>query len=218
VVAAAVGVSLAAVGGIATEISSRTPAPGDVRAGLVPEGAGQTAQPGDAASRRVTIAPTAGRRRAFASGCAILRRSGPASRAGLATVPVAAALSRVPDLSKLAHAIARSGLATTLNAARALTIFAPDNAAFEALGTGNLTALLATRPDLVRVLKFHVVTGRVTPTEIAWRHVFTTVAGTKLHLERSGRSLGVNNATVTCGNVQTSNASVYVVSRLVVPG
>jgi uncharacterized surface protein with fasciclin (FAS1) repeats len=43
------------------------------------------------------------------------------------------------------------------------------------------------------------------------------VAGTKLNLAFSGHSLTVNNATVTCGNVQTSNATVYVVSRLIVP-
>jgi uncharacterized surface protein with fasciclin (FAS1) repeats len=34
---------------------------------------------------------------------------------------------------------------------------------------------------------------------------------------RYGRSLGVNNATVTCGDVQTANATVYVVNRLIVP-
>jgi uncharacterized surface protein with fasciclin (FAS1) repeats len=105
-----------------------------------------------------------------------------------------------------------------LDAARALTVFAPDNAAFAALGAGNLQALLATRPDLVRVLKFHLVAGRVTPAELRKRHVFTTVAGTKLYLAPSGHSAGVNNATVTCGNVRTSNATVYVIDRLIVPG
>ena len=105
-----------------------------------------------------------------------------------------------------------------LNATRAVTVFAPDNAAFHALGAGNLQALLATRPDLVRVLKFHMLPGRVTPAELARRHVFTTVGGTKLYLARSGQSLGVNNATVTCGNVQTSNAIVYVVDKMIIPG
>src|SRR5215469_1606077 len=48
--------------------------------------------------------------------------------------------------------------------------------------------------------------------------VFATVAGTKLYLAPSDHSAGVNNATVTCGNVRTSNATVYVVDRLIVPG
>jgi uncharacterized surface protein with fasciclin (FAS1) repeats len=104
-----------------------------------------------------------------------------------------------------------------LDAATALTVFAPDNAAFAALGVGNLHALLATRPDLIRVLKFHLVAGRVTPAELRKPHVFTTAAGTKLYVAPSGHSAGVNNATVTCGNVRTSNATVYVVDRLIVP-
>ena len=105
-----------------------------------------------------------------------------------------------------------------LNAARALTVFAPDNAAFHALGAGNLQALLATRPDLVRVLKFHLVAGRVTPAQLRKRRVFTTAGGTKLYLAPSGHSVGVNNATVTCGNVKASNATVYVVDRMIIPG
>jgi uncharacterized surface protein with fasciclin (FAS1) repeats len=130
---------------------------------------------------------------------------------------VAAAISLVPGLAQLAHAIQLAGLTRTLNAARALTVFAPDNASFDSLGAGNLEALLSTGPDLARVLKFQLVAGRLAPAELARRHVLTTVAGTKLNLALSGHSMTVNNATVTCGNVQTSNATVYVVSRLIVP-
>jgi uncharacterized surface protein with fasciclin (FAS1) repeats len=132
-------------------------------------------------------------------------------------MPVAAAVGLVPGLSQLAHAIQRAGLTRRLNSARALTVFAPDNASFRSLGAGNLTALLSTGPDLVNVLKFHLVAERLTPAELAKRHVLTTVAGTKLELAISGHSLTVNNATVTCGDVQTSNATVYVVSRMIVP-
>jgi uncharacterized surface protein with fasciclin (FAS1) repeats len=105
-----------------------------------------------------------------------------------------------------------------LSAARAITMFAPDNTAFDALGAGNRQALLTTRPDLARALEFSLVAGRVTPAELGRHHVLTTVAGTKLSLTRSGPTFSVNNATVTCGNVQTANATIYVVNRLIVPG
>jgi uncharacterized surface protein with fasciclin (FAS1) repeats len=215
-VAAAVGVSMAAAACTEAETSSRTTTAGHVRTALSPARAGQPAAPGGTAGRRPATAPAAGRR-TFGSRCRFLPRSGPGSEAALASAPVATALRQAPRLSAMAHAIQHSGLARTLNAAKALTVFAPDNAAFGALGAGNLQALLATRPDLLRVLKFHLVAGRVTPAELARRHVLTTMAGTKLYLARSGHSLGVNNATVTCGNVKTSNATVYVVSRLIVP-
>jgi uncharacterized surface protein with fasciclin (FAS1) repeats len=217
-VAAVVGVGMAAAACTSAATSPPTAPAGDIRAALSPARAERPAPPGGAAGRPKGLAAAFDGKRTFGSGCGILHKSGPGSKAALATAPVATALSQAPALSELAHAVQRAGLTGMLNTAKALTLFAPDDAAFDALGAGNLQALLATRPDLVRVLKFHMVAGRVAPAELAKRHVFTTVAGTKLYLARLGQSLGVNNAAVTCGNVQTSNATLYVINRLVIPG
>jgi len=208
VVVAAAGLSLAAAAGSPAAASSQRPAAGHMRAGGPPAHAGR---------RHTAVALPADGTRVFGAGCAILPRHGPASKAALAAAPVAAAISREPGLTELAHALQLTGLARALDSAGALTVFAPDNAAFHSLGADNLQALLATRADLVRVLKFHVVTGRVSPAQLVRHHVVATAAGTKIHVFRAGKSLGVNNATVTCGNVQTANATVYVVNRLVVP-
>jgi uncharacterized surface protein with fasciclin (FAS1) repeats len=217
VVAAVVGVGTAVAACTSAASRPQPTAGGDIRAALSPAHAERPAPPGGAARRHKTPAALFDGKRTFGSGCGILHKSGPGSKAALATAPAAAALSQAPALSELAHAIQRAGLTGMLNTARALTLFAPDDAAFDSLGAGNLQALLATRSDLVRVLKFHLVAGRVAPAELAKRHVFTTVAGTKLHLARFGRSLDVNNVAVTCGNVQTANATVYVINRLVIP-
>lgn len=218
VMAAVVSVSVTAAACTTAATSQQTTAAGRIRTAVAPAHPEYPAPPGGAVGRHPVFAPASVGRRTFGPGCGILPRSGPGSKAALATAPVAAALSQSPGLSELAHAIQRVGLTRMLNAARELTVFAPDNAAFDALGAGNLQALLATRPDLVRVLKFYMLPRRVTPAELARRHVFRTVAGTKLYLARSGQSLGVNNATVTCGNVQTSNAVVYIVDRMIIPG
>jgi uncharacterized surface protein with fasciclin (FAS1) repeats len=220
VAAAVVGFSLGSTAGFAA--SARRAAADPIGAVHSVAQAGQLGHPGPQAKRRPAIKPsanepTADGQRAFGSGCRILPRNGPGSDSALAQVPVAAAVSQVPGLSELARALQRADLARTLNATGALTLFAPDNAAFDALGAGNLQALLATGPDLVRVLKFHMVAGRLTPAELARRHVVTTMAGTRLSLARAGHTVAVNNATVTCGNVQAANATVYVVSRLIVP-
>jgi uncharacterized surface protein with fasciclin (FAS1) repeats len=217
-VAAAVGVGMTVAACTSAATSPPTTTAGNVRAALAPAHTERPAPPGGAAGRRKPVTALFDGKRTFGSGCGILHKSGPGSKAALATAPVAAALSQAPALSELAHAIQRAGLTGMLNAASGLTVFAPDDAAFDYLGAGNLQALLATRPDLVRVLKFHLVAGRVGPAELAKRHLFTTVAGTKLYLARYGKTLAVNNAAVTCGNVQTANATVYVVNRLVVPG
>jgi uncharacterized surface protein with fasciclin (FAS1) repeats len=218
VIAAVVGVGMTVAACGSAAPSPQTAAAGDIRAALSPAHAERPAPPGGAAGRHKAVATEFSGKRTFGPGCGFLHKRGPGSKAALATSPVGAALSQAPALSELAHAIERAGLTRMLNTASALTLFAPDDAAFDALGAGNLQALLATRPDLVRVLKFHLVAGRVAPAELAKRHVFTTVAGTKLYLARFGKSLGVNNAAVTCGNIQTSNATLYVVNRVVIPG
>jgi len=218
VVAAAAGISLAAAACSSAAASSQGLAAGHIRAGGSAAHAGEHVKPAGTARRRHRIvALPADGKRVFGSGCGILPRHGPASKAGLSTASVATAIGREPGLTELARAIQLTGLAGVLDSARALTVFAPDNAAFRSLSAGNLQALLATRSDLVRVLKFHLVTGRVPPAELARHHDVGTVAGTKIHVFRYGKSLGVNNATVTCGNVQTANATIYVVNRLVVP-
>jgi uncharacterized surface protein with fasciclin (FAS1) repeats len=154
----------------------------------------------------------------FGTGCNQLPRTGGAgSPRGLAKVPVETALAQVRILSELVRAITLAGLAKTLNTAPSLTIFAPDNEAFEAFGASNLRALYSTRSDLVRVLTFQIVAGRVRPAELARRRVLTTLGGTRIYPSQAPPSYYVNNAWVSCGNLPTANATVYIVNRLVVP-
>jgi len=156
--------------------------------------------------------------RPFGTGCNQLPRTGGAGTPrGLAKVPVETAMAQVPILSELVHAIALAGLAKTLNTARSLTIFAPDNEAFGAFGASNLRALYSTRSDLIRVLTFQIVAGRVRPAELARQKVLTTLGGTRIYPSKAPPSYNVNNAWVSCGNLPTANATVYIVNRLVVP-
>lgn len=215
-VAAMVGIGVAATA-CGTPASAPAAPAGHIRAGLAPAHGRDHVRPGGAAKRRRVARLAPAGHGAFGTGCKILHRSGPGSQAGLAAAPAADAISREPGLSEFAHALRLTGLTSTLNASRALTVFVPDNAAFRALSAGNLRALLTTRSDLVRVLRFHLVARRVTPAELTRHPVVTTEAGTKIHVVRADRSLGVNNALVTCGNVRTANATVYIVNRLIVP-
>ncbi len=154
----------------------------------------------------------------FGPGCAQLPRTGGTGRRrGLERLPVATAMARAPVLSDLTRAIRLAGLTTMLNTAHPLTIFAPDNAAFQDLGAGNLQALLSTRSDLARMLKFQVVAGRVPPAVLARQKVLTTIAGTRLYPARAGLSYYINNAWISCGNLHTANATVYIVNQVVVP-
>jgi uncharacterized surface protein with fasciclin (FAS1) repeats len=184
------------------------------------------------ASRSVRLAadrPGAGRARAaarvpgalgrtFGTGCAQLPRTGAAgTRRGLRKLPVATAIARVPLLSELSRAIKLAGLTTMLNTAPALTVFAPENAAFRELGSSNLAALFTTRSDLAPVVKFQIVAGRVRPAQLYRQRVLTTIAGTKIYPARAAASYYVNNGWITCGNLKAANATVYIVNQVLIP-
>jgi uncharacterized surface protein with fasciclin (FAS1) repeats len=157
--------------------------------------------------------------RTFGTGCAQLPRTGGAgTRRGLASLPVVTSMARVPLLSELSRAIRLAGLTTMLNTAPALTVFAPENAAFRELGSSNLQALFTTRSDLGHVVKFQIVAGRVRPAELYRQRVLTTIAGTKIYPARAAPSYFVNNGWITCGNLRTANATVYIVNQVLIPG
>jgi uncharacterized surface protein with fasciclin (FAS1) repeats len=150
-------------------------------------------------------------RRTLGAGCGKIPATGTGSRRWMASVPVVTAASRYPLLTDLAHAVEVAGLATKLNSARAVTLFAPDNAAFRALGRGNYNTLMANRGDLAEVLKYHVVTGRVTPAELAERKPLTTLTGLPVHPVKFRNVYKVNGVRIICGNLRTANATIYIV-------
>jgi uncharacterized surface protein with fasciclin (FAS1) repeats len=151
-------------------------------------------------------------RRTLGAACGKIPRTGTGSRRWMASVPVVTAASHYPLLTDLAHAAKVAGLAAALNSASAVTLFAPDNAAFRALGRGNYNTLMANKADLAQVLRYHVVTGRVTPAELAERKPLTTLAGLPVHPAKSRNVYKVNGVQVICGNLRTANATIYIVN------
>ncbi|HUB40471.1 MAG TPA: fasciclin domain-containing protein [Streptosporangiaceae bacterium] len=155
--------------------------------------------------------------RTFGPACARLPATGAGSRKGMAAVPVLTAASHNPLLTVLAHAAKVAGLTSTLDSASAVTLFAPDNSAFKALGKGNYKTLMANPADLAKVLRYHVVKGRVTPAELAARKPLPTLAGLPVHPLKSRDVYKVNGVRVICGNLQTANATIYIVDEVLVP-
>ncbi len=168
----------------------------------------QSAAPGSPAS-----APAA----TIGAGCAKLPASGMGSVHGMAAEPVATAVSHNPQLSDFAKAIDAAGLTHTLNSAKTITVFAPDNAALAALGSGNVKTLMANKSDLTKVIQYHVVTAPVTPADLAAGKPLTTQLGLPVHPVKSGDKYKVNNAEVVCGNIPTSNAMLYIVNKVLIP-
>ena len=152
----------------------------------------------------------------FGAGCAAVPKDGKGSFSGMATDPVATAASNNPVLSQLVGAVKAAGLVSTLNSAKDITVFAPTNSAFAALPKATLNAAMKDPKGLLtKVLTNHVVAGRLTPAQLAGDH--KTLAGTTITVTGSGEAFKVGQANIVCGNVQTANATVYIIDSVLLP-
>jgi len=152
----------------------------------------------------------------FGPGCAAVPADGAGSFSGMASDPVATAASNNPLLSTLVTAVGKAGLGETLNTAKDVTVFAPTNDAFAALDKATMDQAMADPKGLLTtVLTNHVVEGRIAPDMLAGDH--KTLAGTTITVEGSGEDFTVGTAKVVCGNVQTANATVYIIDGVLLP-
>jgi len=153
----------------------------------------------------------------FGSGCAAVPKSGGGSFTGMATAPVATAASANPLLSTLVAAVKAAGLVDTLNSASNITVFAPDNAAFAKIPAATLKGILANKAELTKILTYHVASGRYTAAQLASGTAIKTLEGGTVTPAMMAGSYTVNGASVVCGNVQTANATVYIINTVLTP-
>ena len=159
----------------------------------------------------------------FGAGCSAVPTEGEGSFTGMADDPVATAAGNNPALSTLVQAVTAANLGDTLNTTDDITVLAPANPAFEAVPADALNALLADTAQLTTVLTHHVIPGRLTPEELAGTH--TTLNNDEVTIEGSGENFTVamegtvvgTEASVICGNVQTANATVYIIDQVLKP-
>ncbi|MGI8456529.1 MAG: fasciclin domain-containing protein [Propionibacteriaceae bacterium] len=152
----------------------------------------------------------------FGPGCASVPASGKGSFDGMSSDPVATAASNNPLLSTLVTAVGKAGLGDTLNTTDNITVFAPTNDAFKAMDQATLTKALGDKKLLTSVLTLHVVPGRLSPDQLAGTH--KTLNGQSITIKGSGEDFTVGpKAKVVCGNVQTSNATVYLIDQVLLP-
>ncbi len=153
----------------------------------------------------------------FGPACASVPKSGAGSFSGMAAAPVATAASANPALSTLVTAVKKAGLVDTLNSASNITVFAPDNAAFAKIPPATLAKVLASKAELTKILTYHVASGRYTPAQLASGTAIKTLEGATVKPGDMGGTYAVNSAHVVCGDVQTANATVYIIDTVLMP-
>ncbi|MEU9079930.1 fasciclin domain-containing protein [Kitasatospora sp. NPDC048538] len=152
----------------------------------------------------------------FGTACSAVPKDGAGSFSGMAKDPVATAASNNPLLSTLVTAVKQAGLVDTLNSAQNITVFAPTNDAFAKLPKKDLDAVLADKEKLTKILTYHVVPQRLDPSALTGAH--KTLATGEVTVTGASPDFTVNSAAkVLCGDVQTANATVYIVDTVLMP-
>ncbi|MEQ9461423.1 MAG: fasciclin domain-containing protein [Phycisphaeraceae bacterium] len=122
--------------------------------------------------------------------------------------------------SKLVNAVIAAGLADALKGEGPLTVFAPTDAAFEALGSEAYEALLRpeNREKLVAVLTYHVVSGRVLAGDLRDDRSYETLNGAGVRVDLDGEGgPRVNASRIVVTDVAARNGVIHVIDRVLLP-
>jgi uncharacterized surface protein with fasciclin (FAS1) repeats len=136
------------------------------------------------------------------------------------------------DHTTLVAAVKAAGLVDVLEGKGPFTVFAPVNAAFEALPAGTVDSLLKpeNKAALTKILTYHVVAGRLTSADLDnlirkgnGTATLTTVSGGSLWLMKNGdRNITVKDETgavadISVYDVLQSNGVIYSIDRVLMP-
>ncbi len=133
----------------------------------------------------------------------------------LLTVPANVSTTAVAaNLTSLVGAVTRADLVEAVDTTPDVTIFAPNNEAFQSIGSalGNITD-----ETLTSVLTYHVVAGTVGYSSMLENMTLTTLNGADVTISVIDGEVFVNSAKVVTPDVLVSNGVVHVIDNVLNP-
>lgn len=140
----------------------------------------------------------------------------PGQTAALDIVDTAVADGR---FTTLAAALEAGGLIETLKGEGPFTVFAPTDEAFAKLPAGTLDTLLdpANQDQLVDILTYHVVSGKVMAGDVVKLESADTVQGQPVSIKVENDKVFINEAEVLITDIETSNGVIHVIDSVILP-
>jgi transforming growth factor-beta-induced protein len=126
----------------------------------------------------------------------------------------ASATAQAAGLTSLVAALTSAGLAATVDSLKDVTIFAPTNAAFDAIAS---TTKGLSKEALGNVLKYHVVPTTAFSKDLKNGQTVKTLQGQELKVMIMGSKVMINNANVVKADVAIKGGVVHVIDRYVFP-
>ncbi len=121
------------------------------------------------------------------------------------------------DFETLVAALEAADLVETLQGDGPFTVFAPTDAAFDALPEGTVEALLEDPDALAAILTYHVVPGAVMSGDLEDGMMAETVQGESVTFSVSESAVMVDGANVIQADVEASNGVIHVIDAVIMP-
>ncbi len=121
------------------------------------------------------------------------------------------------NFQTLVAAVQAAGLVEALKSSGPFTVFAPTDTAFANLPPGTVQTLVQNPPQLARILKYHVVAGRLTQADLAKVNAVESLEGSSIAIDCSN-AFEVKNATVVLADIEADNGIIHVIDRVILMG
>ncbi|SHG79965.1 fasciclin domain-containing protein [Cognatishimia maritima] len=122
------------------------------------------------------------------------------------------------DFGTLVAAVQAAGLVETLKGDGPFTVFAPTDEAFAALPEGTVENLLKpeNKDQLIAILTYHVVPGKVMSTDLSDDMKAATVQGGEITIDLDNGVM-INDASVAAADIVASNGVIHVIDKVILP-
>ena len=147
----------------------------------------------------------------WAQSCAKAKGPGEATAKDIVDTAVAAG-----KFGTLMTAVKAAEMVEALKGEGPFTVFAPTDEAFAKLPKGTLEALLKDPSKLRTILKYHVVSGKVSSGEVVKLPSAKTLLGQTLKID-AAKGVKVNDATVTDVDIACKNGVIHVIDAVLLP-
>ena len=118
--------------------------------------------------------------------------------------------------STLVSAVKDAGLTQMLDKNGPFTLFAPTNAAFEALPAGMVDALLADQTAVRQLILFHMAQGRHDAERVESLQALRMALGKSAEIELRNGNLFIDGARITIEDIEAENGIIHVINAVMV--
>lgn len=122
------------------------------------------------------------------------------------------------NFKTLVAAVQAAGLVDTLKGTGPFTVFAPTDAAFQALPAGTVETLLKDpKGALTQILLYHVVPGKVMAADVKDGLALKTAAGITVTFKLDGQNVMINEAKLITTDIVAANGVIHVIDAVLMP-